>query len=106
MPLELNEANFKKEVLESDKLTIVDFWAPWCGPCKMLSPIIDDIAKDFGDKIKVGKINTDENQALAKQFKISSIPCVIFFNAGKPVGQFVGFKTKDAIKKLINGIKK
>jgi thioredoxin 1 len=104
MPVELNEANFQKEVLESKKLTIVDFWAPWCGPCKMLSPILDDIAKEFGDKVTIAKVNIDDNQGLASKFSITSIPSVIFFKDGKSVNQFVGFKTKDAIKKIINGV--
>jgi thioredoxin 1 len=102
MPIELNAENFKKEVLESDKLTIVDFWAEWCGPCKMLSPIIDELDKEYVGKVKICKVDTDANQELSAQFQIVSIPTVIFFKDGKQVGKFVGFKSKEAIKKIID----
>jgi thioredoxin 1 len=102
MPIELNAENFKKEVLESDKLTIADFWATWCGPCKMLSPIIDELDKEYAGKVKICKVDTDANQELSAQFQIVSIPTVIFFKDGKQVGKFVGFKSKEAIKKIID----
>lgn len=101
MPIELNVENFNQET-QSDKLTIVDFWAPWCGPCKMLSPVLDEIEKEYGDKIKVCKVNTDENPDLASQFQVSSIPLVVLLKSGKPVDQFIGFKTKNAVKQLID----
>lgn len=102
MPIELNAENFSKEVVQSDKLTIVDFWAQWCGPCKMLSPIIDELDKEYEGKVKICKVDTDANQELSNQFQIVSIPTVIFFKDGKQVDKFVGFKSKDAVKKIIN----
>jgi thioredoxin 1 len=100
--LNLTEANFSKEVLESAIPVLVDFWAPWCGPCKMLGPIIEELAQEYEGKAKICKLNTDENMTLAAQFQITSIPCVIVFKDGKAVQKVVGFRPKNDIKKVID----
>ncbi len=102
--LVINEGNFEQEVLKSDKPVLVDFWAPWCGPCRMLSPVVDELAKEYDGKVKVGKVNTDENMSLSSQFQITSIPCLIIFKNGKPVNKLVGFRPKDDIKQEIDNI--
>ena len=86
----LNDSNFEQEVLKSDKPVLVDFWATWCGPCRMLAPLISQIAIKFSDRIKVGKVDVDENPALAGSFGISSIPTLILFKDGKIISQRVG----------------
>lgn len=101
MPVKITSENFKKEVLESDVPVIVDFWAQWCRPCLMLGPIIEEIAEDFEGKVKVGKVNVDEEGYLANQFRISSIPTVMMFKDGKPVSQVIGLLRKeDLIRRL------
>lgn len=100
--IELTDANFEAEVLKQDGVVLVDFWAPWCGPCKRLSPIISDIAKDNEGKIKVCKLNTDDASATAAQYQVASIPTLIIFKGGKPYEQMVGLKTKADIQKKIN----
>ncbi|MBC7197131.1 thioredoxin [Deferribacteraceae bacterium V6Fe1] len=94
--------NFKSEVLDSDVPVLVDFWAVWCGPCKMLTPTIDQIAKEFEGKAKVGKVNVDDNQQLAAQFGIMSIPTVIIFKGGKVVEQFIGVQPKGVYVDALN----
>ncbi len=103
MSLVFTEENFQKEVLESDIPVVVDFWAVWCGPCKMLTPTLDQIAAEFEGKAKVGKVNVDENQQLAAQYGIMSIPTVMIFKDGKVMEQFIGVQPKgvyvDALQK-------
>ncbi len=95
----LNEENFTSEVASG--VVLVDFWAEWCGPCQMMLPILSDFASDIGDKIKVGKINVDENPALAQQFRVMSIPTLIVLKDGKPVEMMVGVKQKDELNEII-----
>lgn len=98
--LTITKDNFEQEVLKSDKKVLVDFWASWCGPCRMLSPVIDEIANET-DKVKVGKVNVDEESELATQFAVMSIPTLILFENGKPVKQMVGAQPKSAILSMI-----
>ncbi|MDE6744734.1 MAG: thioredoxin [Lachnospiraceae bacterium] len=97
----ITEANFEKEVLESDIPVLVDFWADWCGPCKMLSPIIADIAKEYEGKVKVGKINIDEEQGLAMKYRVASIPTLVVFKGGEAVKRSVGAVPKSQIEALL-----
>ncbi len=95
--LELSEENFEKEVIQSEKTVIVDFFATWCGPCKMMSPIVDSIAEELGDTVKVGKVDTDANMELAQKFGIMSIPTIMIFKNGNVVKTFVGVTSKSDI---------
>ena len=97
----LNTTNFEKEVLESDIPVLVDFWAGWCGPCKMLAPTIEKIAKEYEGKVKVGKVNIDEFAPLAIKYGVASIPTVILFKDGQVVDKSVGFVPKTALVEMI-----
>lgn len=97
----LTAENFKKEVLGSNIPVLVDFWAPWCGPCKMLSPVISQIAEEYDGKIKVGKVNVDDEEELAAEYGVESIPSVLYFKDGKEISRFLGFKPKAAIEEMI-----
>ena len=96
----LTKENFDIEVLKSDKPCVVDFWASWCGPCKMLAPVLEEFAKENAGKIKVGKVNVDEQPALAQEFGIMSIPTLLLFKDGKLVNTAVGYMTKDQLEKF------
>ena len=100
MSLVITKENFESEVLKSDKPVLVDFWAAWCGPCKMLSPVIDEIADERSD-IKVGKINVDEQPELASQFAVMSIPTLIVFKNGEIANKAIGVQSKDAILSML-----
>jgi thioredoxin 1 len=92
--LEITDANFDDSVLKSDQPVLVDFWAEWCGPCKALSPLIDELAKDYQGKARVGKVDTDANRQVSVRFSVSAIPTVILFNKGEIVEKFVGLRGK------------
>jgi len=98
----LNDENFSKEVLESELPVLVDFWAPWCGPCRMMSSIVEELADDYSGRVKVGKVNTEENANISAEYGISSIPTFIIFKNGKPVDQIIGGVPKDMISKKLD----
>ncbi len=98
----ITKDNFEKEVLNSDIPVLVDFWATWCGPCRMLAPIIEEIAKEYDGKAKVGKVNVDEEEALAIKFGIASIPTVLVFRGGEITDKLVGYRPKEDIVALLD----
>jgi thioredoxin 1 len=104
-PIEFNDGNFESEVLKSDKPCLVDFWAEWCGPCRMVGPVVEEIAKEYEGKLKVGKLNVDQNSQTAAKYGIMSIPSILFFNGGKMVDQIIGAVPKkqfvEKIEKII-----
>ena len=97
----ITSANFENEIIKSSKPVLVDFWASWCGPCRMLSPIVDEIAKEQND-VKVCKVNVDENQDLAAMFQVMSIPTLVLIKDGKIVNKSIGYKPKQAILQMLN----
>lgn len=99
--LTLTNENFEEEVKKSDKKVLVDFFATWCGPCKMMSPIIDEIAEELGENIKVGKVDSDENMELAEEFGIMSIPTIMIFEKGQVIKTFIGVTSKDEIMNVL-----
>lgn len=101
---EVTQDTFEQEVLKSDKPVLVDFWAPWCGPCRMLSPIVDELAKEHSDKMKFTKVNTDQNGAISSQYGIRGIPTLMFFKDGKEIDRIVGVKPKPELAAKIDGI--
>ena len=103
MELKLNKDNFDALVLDADKPVLVDFWAPWCMPCRMVAPVVEDLAAEMEGKAYVGKVNVDEEGALAREYRVSSIPCMIVFENGVEVRRSVGAQSKDALKKLLLG---
>ncbi len=100
--IEVNQDSFQKSVLEAQKPILVDFWAPWCGPCKAVAPVIEELAKEYQGKVDFAKVNVDDSPFIASKFSVMSIPTLILFKDGKPTEQVVGFKPKDQIKKLID----
>jgi len=99
--VELTRDNFKTEVVDSKKVVVVDFWAPWCMPCKMIAPHVDALAKDYKDSVKVGKINIDDNGELATDLSIMNIPTIIFFKNGREMSRLVGVNKKEHIESRI-----
>ncbi len=100
--IKLSESNFKNEVLDSQVPVLVDFWAVWCGPCKIIGPIVEELSQDYQGKLKIGKVNVDENNALASQYGVMSIPTLKIFKAGKVVGEIVGAAPKEILKTEID----
>ncbi len=102
MSINVTKENFKREVLQSDKPVLIDFWAPWCGPCRRVAPIVDEIGEETSGTIKVGKINIDEQPELAEHFQIMSIPTIIVMKGGKVQSSVVGAKSKRAILEMLS----
>ena len=99
--MNITKNNFEQEVLHSDKPVLIDFWAPWCGPCRMLSPVISEIAEEYGDKIKVCKVNVDDEGELAASFNVMSIPTLVVVKDGKVTNSAVGVRPKAQIAEMI-----
>jgi thioredoxin 1 len=102
--VEFTQENFEKEVVNSDKPVIVDFWATWCGPCKVLAPIVEEAAKEYKEKYKIGKLNVDDAMEIATKFRVMNIPTLVFFNKGREVSRMVGVVSKDAIGEKIEEV--
>jgi|LSQX01.2.fsa_nt_gb thioredoxin 1 len=100
--LSVTKENFNEEVLSSDIPVLVDFWASWCGPCRMVAPVLDELAEDFDGKAKIAKINVDEQRELAEQYRVMSIPAIFLFKNGEVVDKTVGAKPKDEFASMIN----
>ena len=102
--IQITDANFEQEVLKETLPVLVDFWAPWCGPCRMLGPVIEELAKEYAGKVKVCKLNTDEASDTAAKFHISAIPTILIFKGGKVVHELVGLQKKEELKKHLDGM--
>jgi thioredoxin 1 len=102
--VEATDANFQAEVLNADVPTVVDFWAVWCGPCRMISPLLDELAEEFGGQVRVAKVNVDENPNTAANYNIRSLPTLLVFKNGQVVEQLVGAAPKPRLKNLFSGV--
>jgi thioredoxin 1 len=100
--IHVDHDSFQKAVLDSQKPVLVDFWAPWCGPCRAVAPVIEELAKDYKGKMEFAKVNVDESPFVASKYGVMSIPTIIVFKGGKPVHQVVGYQPKDQLKKLLD----
>ncbi len=100
-PMEMTDSNFQQEVLSSDRPVLVDFWAEWCGPCKMIAPIVEELANEYDGKLKVGKVDVDSNQQVSMQFGVRSIPTLLIFKSGKVVEQVIGAVPKRLLAEKI-----
>ncbi len=98
MALEITDANFKSTIIESDKVAIVDFWAEWCGPCRMIGPIVEELSKEYADTAVIGKLNVDNNPEVSTEFGVRSIPTILFFKGGKLVDKQVGVVPKSVLE--------
>jgi len=102
--IEMTDATFDQELGQTDQLIVVDFWAPWCGPCRMVGPVIEELAEEMEGKVRFAKLNVDENQGVAQRYQVRSIPTIGFFMGGEPVGGVVGAYPKAALKQVIDQV--
>lgn len=105
MATEFTDATFASDVLKSDKLVLVDFWAPWCGPCKMIGPIVEKLSTELAGSVKIGKLNVDDNPATAQEYGVMSIPTLLLFKDGKVVGTTMGFQPEPKLRAFIDSHK-
>jgi len=101
-PAEVSDGNFETEVLKADIPVLVDFWAPWCGPCRMVAPIVEELADEYNGKVKFVKLNTDDNVATASKYGIRSIPTLLVFKSGEMFDQVIGFRPKSDLKRTLD----
>jgi thioredoxin 1 len=101
-PVAIEDSNFSEVVLKAKAPVLVDFWAPWCGPCRMVAPVVEELAEEYEGKVSFGKVNVDENPKIASHYGIMSIPTLILFKDGKPVTNIVGFRPKVELKKSLD----
>ncbi|MBI4302667.1 MAG: thioredoxin [Chloroflexi bacterium] len=101
-PIAVDDKTFDDTVLKAEVPVLVDFWAPWCGPCRMVAPIVDELAEEYSGRANFAKVNTDENPGITSQYKILSIPTLIVFNGGQPASQVVGYRPKSELKKILD----
>ncbi|AGB41396.1 thioredoxin [Halobacteroides halobius DSM 5150] len=102
--VEVTAEDFEEKVLNSDVPVVVDFWAPWCGPCKMIAPVLEELGAEYGDDVKIAKVMVDDNQSLAQEYQVTSIPNLVFFKDGEPVDRQVGFSSKEDLQAKIENI--
>ena len=105
MAQEYTDANFKEKVLDSEKLTMIDFWAEWCGPCRAIGPVVEELSKEYDGSVNIGKVNVDQNPQLSIDYGITSIPAILFVKGGKVVDKLVGSKPKGNFVKKIEALK-
>lgn len=103
--IELTDGNFQEQVADSEGITVVDFWAPWCGPCRMVAPVIEELAEEYAGEVRFAKLNVDDNQQTAGAFGVRSIPTIGFFRDGQPVGAVVGAYPKAALQDVIEQVR-
>ncbi len=103
-PNDTSDATFQTDVIDSDLPVLVDFWAPWCGPCRMVAPVVEELAEEYDGRVKFVKVNTDENPQVAGKYGIRSIPTLLVFKGGDPVGQIVGFRPTSDLKKRLDEV--
>jgi thioredoxin 1 len=103
-PVTIEDANFGEVILQAKTPVLVDFWAPWCGPCRMVAPVVDELAEEYDGRVSFGRVNVDEYPKIASRYGIMSIPTLIIFKDGKPVSNIVGFRPKDELKKGLEAV--